>query len=167
MTRLQLAAFGGDLALARRLLADDLTRPSSLTVSDRAVMTRYLEHQGPWDEAQRRPLAADIVRIAADDPMFSDTAVLMLASIGRADLAFDLLASPGLDKLLFTSGTGFLFTPAAASLRKDPRFWRAAANLGLGRYWASTGKWPDVCGREFSLAYCRAETAKALDASAV
>jgi len=39
--------------------------------------------------------------------------------------------------------THFLFVPATAAMRADPRFDRLVAEIGLTRYWAETGTAPD------------------------
>jgi len=41
--------------------------------------------------------------------------------------------------------TDVLFRPALRNFRRDPRFMRVAARLGLLKYWQSSGKWPDFC----------------------
>jgi DNA-binding winged helix-turn-helix (wHTH) protein/tetratricopeptide (TPR) repeat protein len=162
LVRLELAMFGGRGELARKLLDDSATRPQFMGPDAVSAARRYLQHAGKWRRAEQDSLAADIVQSVRDDQMSTDIGVLMLASIGGPDQAFQLLDSPSLDRFLFVRGTVFLFQPAAGSLRADPRFWAAAARLGLAQYWASTGKWPDICGRELPLARCKAEAAKAL-----
>jgi tetratricopeptide (TPR) repeat protein len=53
--------------------------------------------------------------------------------------------------------SGFLFTPEAANMRRDPRFMQLATRIGLTRYWRSTGNWPDFCA-EPGLPYdCKTE----------
>ncbi len=44
-----------------------------------------------------------------------------------------------------TSGNEFIEGPAAAPLRRDPRFLGVAARLGLLAYWRG-GRLPDFCG---------------------
>ena len=39
--------------------------------------------------------------------------------------------------------THFLFVPASAAMRADPRFDRLVETIGLARYWAETGTQPD------------------------
>lgn len=53
-----------------------------------------------------------------------------------------------------------LFWPEVAPLRRDPRFFRAMAELGLVELWLARGKWPDFCS-EPGLRYdCSTEAAK-------
>ncbi len=76
-----------------------------------------------------------------------------MASLGDADDAFR-----SLDRLREAQrdwSTSTLFEPATAALRKDPRFGAVAAQLGLTRYWATTGARPDVCAVGGSAAQCR------------
>lgn len=164
--RLQLAAFGGRPKLARQLLHDAATLPESITRDERALMDRFLAHQGKWDDSDRSDLADGIVRNARADPMFIGLAVLMLARIDSRSEAFGLLRSARLGEFLAINGTDFLFQPAAAPLRQDPRFWTAAAELGLAKYWVERDRWPDMCGIETALAKCRADAAKALAGAA-
>jgi len=39
----------------------------------------------------------------------------------------------------------FLFEPAAAPLRRDPRFMELATRFDLPAYWRGAGRWPDAC----------------------
>ena len=53
-----------------------------------------------------------------------------------------------------------LFAPAAAPMRRDPRFLPLMKKLGLLDYWRSSGHWPDFCA-EPGLPYdCKAEAAR-------
>jgi hypothetical protein len=55
---------------------------------------------------------------------------------------------------------GALFSPDTAPLRRDPRFMRTAAKLGLVDYWRSSGHWPDFCSQPGMPYDCKAEAAK-------
>jgi DNA-binding winged helix-turn-helix (wHTH) protein/TolB-like protein len=68
--------------------------------------------------------------------------VMSAAALGRIDDAFKAIDEfqPSLDP-----DQGYLFEPVTAPLRRDPRFWRIAAHLGLVRYWRQRGVWPDFC----------------------
>ena len=65
----------------------------------------------------------------------------------EADLAFTAETMSPAVGLWYgnTGGTGVLFSPATASMRRDPRFMKLAARLGLVGYWRMTGHWPDFC----------------------
>lgn len=76
----------------------------------------------------------------------------VLAMFGRTDEIFTLLS----DK----SVHGLPFGPEFAPVRKDPRFMKLAADLGLVRYWRTSGKWPDFCSNEQLDYDCKTEAAK-------
>jgi hypothetical protein len=82
----------------------------------------------------------------------------MLATLGDLDGAFaqagKIAAQPGRDPI-------FLFEPAAAPLRRDPRFVRLAEQFGLPDYWLGVGKWPDFCAGPHPEIDCRATFVKA------
>jgi hypothetical protein len=81
----------------------------------------------------------------------------VLAFFGKTDEAFQQLSDRSLQRAL---SWDLLFSPRFASLRRDPRFMKLAAELGLAHYWRTTGKWPDFCIKE-QLAYdCKKEAAK-------
>ncbi len=66
----------------------------------------------------------------------------MLSRLGAMDLAFEVTDHVAGEPF---PDPRFLFTPAAAAMRRDPRFMPLAARLGLVDYWRATGKWPDFC----------------------
>ena len=56
--------------------------------------------------------------------------------------------------------TDILFRPTLTGFRKDPRFMRVAARMGLIDFWHRSGRWPDFC-IDPDLPYnCEAEAAK-------
>jgi hypothetical protein len=69
--------------------------------------------------------------------------VTALAQLGQVDLAYAEFDRRLPARPQFYINT--IFQPAAANLRKDPRFMPLAARLGLTRYWLDTGRWPDYC----------------------
>ena len=76
--------------------------------------------------------------------------MLAAATFGRLDEAFAVLDDPAYVRLNTPSRRrdwvlNTLFEPAAAPLRRDPRFWTLAARLGLLDYWRRRGVWPDFC----------------------
>ncbi len=55
---------------------------------------------------------------------------------------------------------GILFWPNAAAMRRDPRFFKAMAELGLVADWRARDKWPDFCS-DSKLRYdCRTSAAR-------
>ena len=153
--RLDVAAFYGSPDAALAMLNDPSTRPVDLSASAIEAWRAYLltkRHGGSATDAARLIVGADTT-----DDLGLDIAVVMLASLGLVDQAFEQA-----DREM-TAGRfdpGALFTPPAAPMRKDPRFWPLAQRLGLVDYWRATGNWPEFCG-EPGLPYdCKAEAAK-------
>jgi hypothetical protein len=83
-----------------------------------------------------------------------------LSTLGFVDDAF-AAADRYVPTAPVANGTPFfLFFTPAAPMRRDPRFIKLAARLGLVDYWRTTGHWPDFCS-DPSLPYnCKAEAAK-------
>ena len=89
----------------------------------------------------------------------SASVVGAVAQMGEVDDAFSLA-----DRLARVDPRrveiAALFEPGASVLRRDPRFMRLVARLGLVDYWRTTGRWPDFCS-EPGIAYdCRIEAAR-------
>jgi hypothetical protein len=68
----------------------------------------------------------------------------------QPDLAFDAVESLLVDKSLTVE---FLFAPEAKELRRDPRFPRLLATIGLDAYWGKHG-WPEFCKPQLDKAVC-------------
>jgi DNA-binding winged helix-turn-helix (wHTH) protein/TolB-like protein len=67
--------------------------------------------------------------------------VMGAAVLGRLDDAFAATREfPQLD-----ADPSYLFEPATAAMRRDPRFWEVAGRNGLLRYWKVRRVWPDFC----------------------
>ena len=157
----ELEAFGGDPERALDLLSNPATAPTGLRGTGEDVMIHYLQDAGNWTGARRRQLTKQLLELGKNGDMPLDWAIMALTSMSKRSEALALIESPRFDDLLFTSGSGFLFHPPMAPLRADPRFWSAAARLGLSNYWSARGKWPDVCGVELPMAECKAGTPRA------
>jgi len=82
----------------------------------------------------------------------------MFAALGDPDRAFASLASA---KTGTPTSTRTLFYTEVAPLRRDPRFWKITAKMGLNTYWTETGKWPDFCRNDLGIATCKAFAAQA------
>ena len=163
--RFELAAFGGRPGDALRLIENPATRPVELRRAETDALVRYLKDAGKWTPQERRDLSATITGLALHGDMAVDLAVTSLVSLGHLDEAFEVLRSPHVDGALYGHGIGFLFEPVSAPLRADPRFWTMAADLGLAQYWTARQQWPDMCGDQVSLQFCKAQTARALAAA--
>jgi|GEM_PF-1453743 len=79
------------------------------------------------------------------------THALRAATLGRLDDAYRVLD----EYRTPPSPTGYLLEPAAAPLRRDPRFWSVAVRAGYVRYWRTRDKWPDFCRDPALLFDCR------------
>jgi hypothetical protein len=94
-----------------------------------------------------------VMEAASTGSLGHGSALTLLTMLGDLDGAF---AQAQLYKPVPPSAPPYLFQPATAAMRSDPRFMQVAAKLGLVDYWRSTGKWPDFCS-EPGLPYdCRA-----------
>ena len=98
-----------------------------------------------------------------------------LSARGFADEVWDILEAASFAHLFEPQGAlprtevslNILFGPAFAALRRDRRFVRLCARLGMAAYWRDTGEWPDF-ESEVAAAYdLRAEVAAALSGAPV
>ena len=82
--------------------------------------------------------------------------------IGRVSDAYASIAAmpTPLAKAPYLNNPAPLFSPYAAAFRKDPRFMKLAARLGLVAVWQAT-KWPDFCAPATAPFDCRATAAMA------
>ena len=86
-------------------------------------------------------------------------AIDCLSPLGLVDTAFTL-SERYQPNIYGSEGSAMFFFPPTAAMRRDPRFMKLAARIGLVDYWRSTGKWPDFCS-EPGLPYdCKTEAAK-------
>jgi adenylate cyclase len=161
--RLTAKMFYGDPDGALALLSDTKSLPDGLDARAVALHRTFLDALAPGHAAERSRAAAELlagVRAGALDPAM---AMVMLARLGDIDGAFAAAgryADHASDYAVWFDGPAFLFMPATAPLRRDPRFWPLAARLGLAQYWRASGQWPDFCS-EPGLPYdCKAEAAK-------
>lgn len=91
-------------------------------------------------EVERRALLA----VAASGRRFGFV-VRALSALGFVDDAFAVMDRMSNAELNRDSLTYYLFTPGLAPLRRERRFMRIAARLGLIDYWRATGVQPDFC----------------------
>ena len=162
--RLQIYGMEGRSDDVLALLDDRQSRPK--TFGDAEIqMIRTVALAGK----SRTPAAIAQMRRALLAPVSVQKAlearISTLSSLGLVDDAFRMADGYAQAGMTGFSSPAFLFSPGAASMRRDPRFMTLAAKLGLVHYWRSTGKWPDFCA-EPGLPYaCKAEAAKAVGAS--
>jgi adenylate cyclase len=104
-------------------------------------------------------LGEDYVAVAEAQPSAALDLAVGLAVLGLAGPALGIfetalenidawrLAAPDAQRPHIGYETALLFIQATAALRYDPGFVRLCARLGLVRYWAESGLWPD-CAAE-------------------
>lgn len=117
-------------------------------------------------EARLSPTKANIDRAVAAQaqmhrqiPAYVSGLVVTLATFGRNDEALDALLAYEHPEAAGFNSEGW-FRSATRGMRRDPRFIRAMARVGLLKYWKRSGKWPDFCF-DPELPYdCKAEAAK-------
>jgi len=110
------------------------------------------------DERRALDEAWNLVKAGRLDPRYF---VISAAVLGQLDDAFAALDTPS---LTFDGDNGYLFEPAAAALRRDPRFWPVAEKAGLVAYWRARTEWPDFCAEPGIPFDCRTEAARVLAA---
>ena len=77
--------------------------------------------------------------------------LMLLCAVGECDTAFELADASSFDTVFDADGAppddrlllGILFGCTNAPMRRDPRFVRLCARLGLVDYWQASGRWPD------------------------
>lgn len=144
--------FNGRPGAAAAFVQDPDSLPSGFgpdQVQSRLTLARAVQSGRPEDVESSLRLQQ---RIAAADPRAIAGAAPIFALLGRLDLAF-----ASLERYYFNRGgfgppapigpytrryTDFLFSPAMAAARTDPRFARLTRAIGLDDYWQATGTRP-------------------------
>jgi DNA-binding winged helix-turn-helix (wHTH) protein/tetratricopeptide (TPR) repeat protein len=103
---------------------------------------------GPKGKQQTLPSACDSA--------FLIWRIQMLTMLGNVDGAY-AIALHGPAQL---TGVQYVFDPAMAPFRADPRFMTLARDLGLVDYWRKSGHWPDFCTAPSRPYDCQALAAK-------
>ena len=152
------------LALLDDPAAQRMLNPAAIPIYRQALQAAASGNAGEMKAAADRVSAG-----AASGTLIHRDALSWLAGLGDVDGAFreaDLAYTPDTMSPAVglwygsTGGTGVLFGPSTLSMRRDPRFIRLAARIGLVDYWRATGHWADFC-LEPGLPYdCKAEAAR-------
>ena len=152
--RLQLALFKGAIDQAASAL-DSTGMPDGL----KGVFRTTFKAMASKDRRLAASVRPSLVAFAQSGDSPRRFATMMLSAMGFLDDAFAV--AQGLkDAPPLPIVTGALYAPPTAAMRRDPRFMKLAARLGLVHYWQTTDKWPDFCS-EPGLPYdCKAEAAK-------
>ena len=107
---------------------------------DPAVLDREAESEFAQDPLRAWHIAAAFNRIGD-----SDRALKWLERAPKREAAYQW---------------GVLFWPNATAMRRDPRFFKAMAELGLVADWRARGKWPDFCSDPKLRYDCRTSAAR-------
>ncbi len=86
-------------------------------------------------------------------------AIQCLAPLELVDASF-AMSERYQPTLYVLEGSAIFFFPSTAPMRRDRRFMKLAARIGLVDYWRSTGKWPDFCSQPGLPYDCKTEAAK-------
>ena len=151
-----IAVWGQHWDRARALL----DRPSPLAQNEEvglwSACVRGLSSRSAADVAVAK---REVVELAGSSQTGQRVAIQCLSQLGFVDAAF-AEAERYQPNFYAHEGSAIFFVPSTAAMRRDPRFMKLAARIGLVSYWRSTGVWPDFCS-ESGLPYdCKAEAAK-------
>ena len=158
-TRLLIFAFTGRIDAAQRLLEDEQL---AAQLGDDGLAAwqstlRAMQSNSATDTARAREAALQAVGAS---PGNAANAIMQLSGLGEIDEAYEVARGFVLnrgerapDPIATRSAstvqadqrwrsTQWLFTPATAPLRADPRFTGFAEALGYFDYWKDTGRWP-------------------------
>ena len=152
--------FAGRWDEARAMYEDKSSRPPVDPATEAATEAFLIaaKSRAPADIAKARQL--NMTLAASGSNLLLEGAIERLAMLGDVDDALTLTDKYVLGWPITGSESDFLFFQDMAPVRRDRRFMKLAARLGLVDYWRSSGHWPDFCS-EPGLPYdCRAEAAK-------
>jgi DNA-binding winged helix-turn-helix (wHTH) protein/Tfp pilus assembly protein PilF len=158
--RLLIFAFTGRARAGAAMIDDEAARPATLTPPAIALWRtslRALDTRSGADVAAARAANLDA---APRSPGFAVNAAMVLSMLGKLDDAFAVAEGYLLRRgpLIGTQWTGsgqmpvndqrwrrnmFLWTPATAAMRADPRFVALCDGIGLTEYWRRRGIRPD------------------------
>jgi DNA-binding winged helix-turn-helix (wHTH) protein/TolB-like protein len=159
----EMAAFGRDHDSALRLLESRRQPPVSWRPEVVEALALFLHARKSGKPADGDRAMAALWKAARGSDMDFRHLVFAAAQLGRPDDAFRALDEFGVVAPPMSVGIGpaVLMDPSAAPLRRDPRFWRAAAKGGYLNHWLARDRWPDFC-REPDLPFdCRKQAERA------
>jgi DNA-binding winged helix-turn-helix (wHTH) protein/TolB-like protein len=162
--RLEIDLYTGPPAAARDRLHDDRLRPQDWQSEHVALAEQFLQARESRSPQGVQAFLDEITQLNAAGRVPVNYVVVSAGALGRPDVAFQALLQSPPERFV---RDGFLFEPATASLRHDPRFWQVANRWGLVDYWKKRNVWPDFCA-DPRLGYdCRAAAAAASSSAKV
>jgi TolB-like protein len=142
VTLLECHLFAGQLDEAVKIVQSEAAPYAGTPLGD-AIATQVVAMKTRSDADGRK--AASAARALAATTNLRWVAVQNLAYMGDIDGAFALADAWQSPAAIDTQDIAFLFSRSTDSMRRDPRFMKLAARIGLVDYWQSTGHWPDFC----------------------
>jgi len=156
--RLVTLAFTGRSSAALALFASDAVMPPGLAKGPQTLWRTSLPALETRDPAGIARARETCLAIAGNSPGASGSAIMILSALGELDAAYAVAGRFLLDKgppirqpqpggTLWNDPrwrrTQWLFTPAVAAFRADPRYPAFCEALGLTRYWREARIGPD------------------------
>lgn len=159
-TRFYTRMMGGRPEAALAMAADTTDRPTGIDPEEINAVVRVAKAVESGSQVDVDAVTREWMERAHHGAGYAENAAQFMSSLRRLDEAFTVLRayyfSEGFDcgEVRFSPAmasytpsndrqTGFLFNPALAPLRRDPRFGSLIARLGLKDYWRSSGHLPD------------------------
>ena len=152
--RFNFLALSGDPAQAVALAGQRGSRPVGVPDTTFELGIQLATALGEKSEASTERVTQAIRENVASGALSAETAVLYLSALGAIDAAYALIGSYYSGSTDPRGGrhpiarlerryTDFLFMPPSEALRRDPRFPRITAAIGLDAYWQAAHVQPD------------------------
>jgi TolB-like protein len=145
--------------------------PEGMTDRPLLALVRFAaDRERRWSGAEAAATLETLRQAVRDTGTVSLAQAGMLGGRGHVGEVYDVLDTASFAHLFTPEGSlppadfglNILFSPLFRALRRDARFARLCARLGLGHFWAANGEWPD-CADEVAPFYdLEAETRRAL-----
>jgi tetratricopeptide (TPR) repeat protein len=129
------------------LLADPAL---SISAELRAALLKGERALASQESAARTQAIQALLALAADQQ--SAAVARLLADLGANHEAFEVAARVAMNEY---PGPSIFWHPSMRGALADPGFPAAAAQLGLMKYWTTTGTRPDVCSEKAPPPFCR------------
>jgi DNA-binding winged helix-turn-helix (wHTH) protein/tetratricopeptide (TPR) repeat protein len=163
-TRFYVSMLSGRPEEALALAADTTNRPTNIDPEEIESVVRVARAIQSRSPDQVESVSREWVAKAHAGAGYAENAAQFLVALGRFDEVFAILRgyffSEGFDcgELRFSNSQGaytprndrltaWLFNPAMAPVRADPRFAKVLSGLGFPRFWKDSGRPPDFLAR--------------------